>query len=866
MSGVEVAHGVLTRRLKSALQNEQQRIAERFHADGDARLLLRQRCRLVDDLLCEIWDALALPSSPALLAVGGYGRGELYPGSDVDLLILLTEPPGRALASQLEQMLCLLWDVGLEVGHSVRTLEDCLTEAAGDITVQTAMMEARRIAGNGELFAGLSALLRANLEGRTFFQIKRMEQEDRHRRFSDTPCALEANCKEGPGGLRDLQVILWMTQAAGYGSCWRELESSGLISGEERQLLEACEEFLSRLRVHLHLHAGRREARLLFKYQTTLAEKLAYRAADTCRVSERLMQEYYRTAKTVTQINRIVLQNLDSALFPLPDEPPQAINERFQKVHDVLDVVHEDVFVATPEAILEAFLLRQQHPDIDQMSPRAQRALWRARDLIDDDFRRRPLNRSRFLAILREGRGLVQEFRRMNDFGILGRYLPAFGRIVGHLQHDLFHAYTVDQHILQVIRNLRRFAMPEFAHEYPLCSRLISDFGEPWLLYIAALFHDIAKGRGGDHSELGAADARDFCVDHGVSDVDSELVVWLVRQHLLMSRVAQKQDISDPEVVTRFAAIVGDERHLVALYLLTVADIRGTSPRVWNGWKAQLLEQLFTATRRRLQSGVGRTMPAGAIAQRQEEALRLMRYLALPDGAHQYLWQQVDTAYFLRHSAAEIAWHASMLHAHLPARQPLVKARLNPCGEGLEVMVYTCDQADLFLRMVGFFSRAGYSIVDARIHTTGDGYALDSFMVLDLSDRDSDRSMIRYIEHELGQRLVRQAPVDVPANGRLSRQMRHFPLQPQVSIQPLVSLEADESGRFFVLTVIAADRPGLLFVVASQLAAHHANLHTAKIATLGERVEDTFLISGAALEESAGRVRLETNLLQHLRP
>ena len=862
---VEMAlHSTLMARLRSRLQDEQKALRDRFLAAGDAPLLLHQRCRLVDEILQELWSELSLPPSLALVAVGGYGRGELYPASDVDLLILLPEQPGEVLTAQLERLVCLLWDIGLETGHSVRTLEQCLEEAAGDTTVQTAMIEARLLAGSSTLFQGFRSLLRGSLDGRAFFQTKRMEQEDRHQRFSDTPCSLEANCKGGPGGLRDLQVILWIAQAADYGRCWHDLEKLGFITDEEGQLLEQSEAFLRRLRIHLHLHAGRREDRLLFEYQTALAERLGFTATAASRSSEQLMQEYYRTARTIAQINSIVLQNIGAALFPLPDEPPQPINERFQKTHDLLDVVHEGVFVDTPEAILEAFLLRQQHSDLNQMSARTQRALWRARDLVDDDFRRNPDNRSRFLAIIKQGRGLILELRRMHQFGILGRYLPAFGQIVGQMQHDLFHVYTVDQHILQVTRNLRRFTMEEFAHEYPLCTRLISDLGDPWILYIAALFHDIAKGRGGDHSELGAVDAKQFCDEHSLAPEDTELVVWLVRQHLVMSRIAQKQDISDPAVVARFAAIVGDERHLIALYLLTVADIRGTSPKVWNAWKGQLLEQLFTATRRFLLSREALPLPEGAIAHRQQEALRLMRYLALPDAAHERLWKEVDTVYFLRQTAEEIAWHADTLHDCVDSAEPVVKARLNPFGEGLEVMVYTQDQTDLFLRMVGFFSRAGYNIVDARIHTTRHGYALDTFILFDISDRDSDRAMITYVEHELAERLSHQSPVDVPATGRISRQVKHFPLQPLVSIQPLVSLEPDETGKLFVLTVVAADRPGLLFIVAKQLAEHHANLHTAKIATLGERVEDTFLISGSELEESAGRVRLETDLLKHL--
>ncbi|WP_409559377.1 [protein-PII] uridylyltransferase [Accumulibacter sp.] len=858
------AANALLSSVKSRLHADQASICEQFLVDGDAVRLLHDRCRLIDAVLCEVWRELGLPASLALVAVGGYGRGELYPASDVDLLILLPEPVGSALTAQLERLVCLLWDVGLETGHSVRTLEECLEQAADNVTVQTSMIEARLLAGSASLFHEFSSLVDANVDAESFFQTKRIEQEDRHQRFGETPYSLEANCKEGPGGLRDLQLILWITQAAGYGKCWKDLEQRGFITDDEEQLLESAEGFLRTLRTRLHLLAGRREDRLLFEYQTALAEQLGFTATAARRSSELLMQRYYRTAKTVMQISTILLQNIGAALLPSPDQAPQAINERFQHTHDFLDVTHEEVFSETPAAILEAFLLLQQDAGLHGLTARAQRALWRARTLIDDDFRHDPCNRARFLELFQQGTRLTETLRRMNQLGVLGRYLPGFGRIVGQMQHDLFHVYTVDQHILQVMRRLRRFTMEEFAHEYPLCSRLISDFGNPCVLYIAALFHDIAKGRGGDHSELGAIDARRFCDEHGLAAEETELIVWLVRQHLVMSRIAQKEDIADPGVVARFATTVGNERRLVALYLLTVADLRGTSPKVWNAWKGQLLEQLFTATRRSLRSSEAPAMADGIVTQRQLEARRLMRYLALPEAVHERLWEQVDTVYFLRQSADEIAWHARALHDHVHPEKPLVKARLSPLGAGLEVMIYSHDETDLFVRMAGFFSRAGYSIVDAKIHTTRDGYALDTFIVLDVAERGGRREMISYIEHELSERLCGRSPPDLPASGRVSRQVRHFPLQPSVSIQPVVTLEADETGKLFVLTVVAADRPGLLFVIATQLAAHHANLHTAKIATLGERVEDTFLISGSHLEESAGRVKLETDLLKQL--
>ena len=849
----------LLARYKSRLQSGQTAVGEHYLAEGDTERLLSERSALIDDVLRDLWRELRFPDTLALAAVGGYGRGQLWPASDIDLLLLLPEPPDSALAEQLEQVVGLFWDIGLEIGHSVRTVEDCIEEAAGDLTVQTALVEARLLTGSESLFARFAALFRKILDPQAFFQSKRMEQEERYRRFQDSPYSLEPNCKESPGGLRDMQSILWIAQAAGYGNSWQDLERHGFVTTQEAKGLARRERFLQRLRIELHLLVGRREDRLLFDYQTALAERLGYTATPTRRASEQLMQEYFQTAKTVTQLNTILLQNIGTAIFPQPEQTPREINARFQDAHQLLDVVSEEIFNETPSAILEAFLLLQQHSELKGMTARTMRALWRARTLIDDDFRAAPQNKANFVDIFKQQKGVLHELRRMNQFDILGRYLPNFGAIVGQMQHDLFHAYTVDQHTLKVLGNLRRFSESEFAHEYPFCSQLISDFDRPWLLYIAALFHDIAKGRGGGHSALGAVDAREFCESHGLAEDETELVAWIVLNHLLMSNVAQKQDIADPDVISSFAATVIDERHLTALYLFSVADIRATSPKVWNSWKGQLLEQLFSQTRRLLLSD-GKPPPAsGIIKERQEEAMRLLRYYAVPEAAHQRLWNQLDTVYFLRHSAEEIAWHARALHYRVDSAQPVVKARLTPHGEGIEVMAYTLDQRYLFARLVGFFGRAGYNIMDAKIHTTRHGYALDSFMLLDVSGRDDDRSMISYLEHELTARLTRQIPPEPPAGGRVSRQVKHFPIQPQVTILP------DEKEQLCVMSVSASDRTGLLYTVAMALAAHDANLHTAKIVTLGERVEDTFLISGGDLGNSAGRMKLESELLEQLK-
>lgn len=844
--------------LRDAVRGNRDSLRAEYEASGDAPALLRMRCQQVDDILIRLWQGLDFPDSLALAAVGGYGRGALYPASDIDLLILLRQPPGDALQKRLEQLVGYFWDIGLEIGHSVRTIQDCIDEAAKDITVQTALLEARFLTGNESLFETFCKRLRGNLDPLLFFNGKRLEQQERYLRFNETTSSLEPNCKESPGGLRDLQVIFWVAQAAGFGTTWEDLERNGFLTRDEMLHAQRCELLLQHLRIRLHFMVGRREDRLLFDYQNTLAAQFGFAPTEAKRASEQLMQGYYRNAKAITGLNTILLQNIGAALSPEGEQAAQPIDEHFQAIGNLLDARREDIFDIFPNSILDAFLVMQAHPELKGMTARTLRALWRGREQITPEFREDLGNRARFIRLFQSPQGIVHELRRLNQLDILGAYLPCWGAIVGQMQHDLFHVYTVDQHILQVLRNLRRFTMEEFAHEYPLCSRIISDFDDHWLLYIAAIFHDIAKGRGGDHSELGTVDAQAFCSEHGLSAEDTELIVWLVRNHLMMSQVAQKEDLTDPGVISAFATRVGDARYLQALYLLTHADIRGTSPKVWNHWKGKLLADLYYATLHRLDEGE-HPAPHGIIAERQAEAMRLLRFFALSDTVHERLWKQLDTVYFLRHSAEEIAWHTRSLHYRIWNDQPVVRARPNTEGEGLQVMVYTKDQPDLFARMVGFFARAGYNIVDAKIHTTKHGYALDSFVVLDVSQRENEREMIPYVEHELSQRLLHLAPPEAPSSGRLSRQVKHFPIKPEVSIRP------DEKGAHYILSLVAADRPGLLYTVATTLAEHGATLHTAKIATLGERVEDVFLISGGDLGASASRIRLETELMDRLR-
>ena len=840
------------------------------------RRWLRRLARLTDATLRALWRQLAMPPALTLLAVGGYGRGELFPYSDIDVLVLLPDAANDAQRAAVERFVGACWDIGLEVGSSARSVEECLREAAADITVQTALLEARWLAGPRAAAQRLLQRVHEAIDPLAFCRAKQFEMEQRHQRYENTPYALEPNCKESPGGLRDLHVILWVAKAAGFGQTWAELARRGLATPREARQLRANEALLSLIRARLHVLARRREDRLVFDLQSALAAAFGlqaqlpdgdgreHHARRARRASERLMRRYYWAAKAVTQLNQILLLNIRERLEHDARSPARLrpLNARFAERDGMLEVASDDLYWREPHAILETFLLYQQIPGIKGLSARTLRALYNARPVMNAAFRRDPVNRRTFMQILQQPQGITHAFRLMNQTSVLGRYLWPFRNTVGQMQHDLFHVYTVDQHILMVLRNVRRFFIPEHAHEYPFCSQLAAGWDKPWILYVAALFHDIAKGRGGDHSELGARDVLTFARQHGIAKDDAELIRFLVAEHLTMSHVAQRQDTSDPEVVQAFARRVGDERRLTGLYLLTVADIRGTSPKVWNGWKARLLEDLYRATLRVL--GGGAPDPHAEVEARKREALALLALHALPHQAHTALWARLDVGYFMRHSADEIAWHTRHL-SRILARQDgvslgptVVRARLAPGGEGLQVLVYTADQPELFARICGYFDQAGFSILDAKVHTTADGFALDTFHVATDELAEHYRELVTLVESGLPRALEPAAPLPQPARARVSRRVRSFPVVPRVTLQP------DERGQRWLLSISASDRKGLLYRMARVLAHHRVQVQLAKITTLGERVEDTFLVTGPALSVMRQQAQLTQDLLQVL--
>ena len=832
------------------------------------RATLGALSKLADTTLKALWQQAGFASPFALLAVGGYGRDELFPYSDVDVLVLMPDgesPDGdAALKARIEGFIGSCWDTGLEIGSSVRTLAQCLHEAANDVTIQTSLLEGRLITGSAELFAEFHTQFFAAIDPHAFFVAKTLELRQRHSKFEDTPYALEPNCKESPGGLRDLQVILWVAKAAGYGSNWDELAKNGLATAFEVKQIKHNEALLRLIRARLHLIAKRREDRLVFDLQTSVAQAFGYlsdpSAVDASkpfriRPSEMLMRHYYWAAKAVTQLNQILLLNIEERLNPSTHEP-RPINARFSDKAGMVEVVSDDLYQREPHAILETFLVYQTTPGIKGFSARTLRALYNARTIMDGKFRADPVNRETFRKILMEHDGITHAMRLMNQTSVLGRYLWVFRKIVGQMQHDLFHVYTVDQHVLMVLRNVRRFFIVEHAHEYPFCSQLASGWDQPWVLYTAALFHDIAKGRGGDHSAMGATEVRRFCRQHGFAKEDTKLIEFIVREHLTMSHTAQKSDLSNPDVIAAFAKRVGNERNLTALYLLTVADIRGTSPKVWNAWKGKLLEDLYRMTLRVL--GGRAPDPDAEVESSKREALILLALHAMPFEGHKKLWDTLDVGYFMRHDAADIAWHTRQLSRHVGSGKPIVRARHSPVGEGLQVVVYTPDQPDLFARICGYFDKGGFSILDARIHTANNGYALDTFQVVTSSWAEHYQELISMVESELSRTIAQTTPLPPPSRGRVSRRVKSFPIAPRVTLRP------DEKGQRWLLNISASDRVGLLYCVACVLALHKINLQLAKIATLGERVDDTFLIEGAELPHNRAQIAIETELMEAL--
>ncbi|UUY06507.1 [protein-PII] uridylyltransferase [Pseudomonas sp. J452] len=835
---------------KKALKQAREVLDGRFREGRDIRRLVEDRAWFVDQILQEAWKRFdwSEDADIALLAVGGYGRGELHPNSDIDLLILLDSADHEVFRNPIEGFLTLLWDIGLEVGQSVRSVDECAEEARADLTVITNLMESRTIAGPERLRLRMQEVTSSTQmwPSKHFFLAKRKEQQARHRKYNDTEYNLEPNVKGSPGGLRDIQTILWVARRQLATLNLHSLVKEGFLVDSEYSMLAASQEFLWKVRYALHMLAGRAEDRLLFDHQRKIAALLGFEDGDGRMAVERFMQKYYRVVMGVAELSELINQHFEEVILRAGEcGTAQPLNSRFQLRDGYIEVTSPGVFKRTPFAILEVFALMAQHPEIKGVRADTIRLLRDSRHLIDDDFRRDIRNTSLFIELFKSPQGIHRNLRRMNRYGILGRYLPEFGLIVGQMQHDLFHIYTVDAHTLNLIKHLRKLKWPELAEKFPLASKVIGKLPKPELIYLAGLYHDIGKGRGGDHSELGAVDAEAFCVRHQLPTWDTRLITWLVQNHLVMSTTAQRKDLSDPQVIFDFAQLVGDQTRLDYLYVLTVADINATNPSLWNSWRASLLRQLYTETKRALRRGLENPLDREEqIRQTQSSAIDILVRGGIDQDDAEQLWSQLGDDYFLRHAAADVAWHTEAILQHPAGNDPLVLIKETAQREfegATQIFIYAPDQHDFFAVTVAAMDQLNLNIHDARVITSTSQFTLDTYIVLDTEGGRIGDNPARIKQIREGLIGALKNPDDYPniIQRRVPRQLKHFAFAPQVSIHN------DAQRPVTVIELTAPDRPGLLARIGKIFLDFDLSLQNAKIATLGERVEDIFFITDA---------------------
>lgn len=833
---------------KRYLQSKQEQLDRHFIRGVEAKVLVKGRALLIDSFLRTLveiqpWDT---SQNICVVAVGGYGRGELHPHSDIDLLILLEKELNKKNKEVISGFITYLWDCGLDIGHSVRVVNDCVNLAKEDITVFTNLIESRYLLGEKSLFDAVITKTRQDQMWKSaeFFKAKWDEQRERHRRVDNNEYNLEPNIKTSPGGLRDIQTILWVTKRHFKEQDILQLAARGVLTEIEAASFVEGMDFLCKARYALHMTAGRHEDRLLFEYQVKVAALFGFANDNANLAVEKFMHEYYRRVLLLAEINDVLMQQFDLDIAGKDEgEEIIALNERFCVRNGYIDVVDENVFAQDLSALMEIFPLMAEQNYIRGVRASTIRLMRTYRENIDDDFRQDPKVIGLFNRLLKSGRHVPLQLKRMRQYGILSKYLPAFGNIIGQMQYDLFHIYTVDIHTLEVVDNIYRFAHEGSEFDYILAAKIINGHIKIELLYLAALFHDIAKGRGGDHSELGAHDARMFCEQHGFHGYETNLIVWLVENHLLMSSISQKQDLSDPDVIRQFAEQVADRNRLDYLFILTVADINGTNPEMWNAWRASLMRQLYAGTTRALRRGLERAVDKQQIISvKQNNVLTALDSLGADINKVKNQWKNRVDEYFLRESSEDLILHAQAILESEDSDSPIII--IKPSSEfGNEVITQITIYCKLIENRFSFITLAleqlNLSIHDARLLIAGGGHVLDTFYVLDADNESIDHNSNRIDEIRDKLANVLGSPDDrwLSSGRSLSRRLRSFSWPSQTVFSN------DYAPGFSVLEVIAPDRPGLLTVVGQVFFDHVLRLHSAKISTLGERVEDVFFLT-----------------------
>ncbi len=852
---------------REALKAGIDHLGEQFDRGRPVTDLVAAHSELVDELLkraCRLKVPAAMPC--ALVAMGGYGRGELHPGSDIDIMVLLGEKPPQELLAAIEQFIRFLWDIGMEVGHSVRTLVDCAREAEQDVTVITNLLESRLLAGPESLFQRMQESIATDRiwPSDAFFAAKCEEQQERWKKYGDAVYNLEPNIKENPGGLRDIQMIGWVCQRHFGNRTLHQLVYRGFLTEPEYRDLMEGQTLLWKIRYGLHRLSGRREDRLLFDYQCNLAAQFGYTDERHNLAVEQLMQRYYRTVTRLNRLNEMLLQLFQEAIIPKYSPAlPVAINKRFQSRNGYLETVHSKLFEHNPVAMLELFLLMQTHPELEGVRASTIRQVRANLHRFDDDLRLDIRARRLFMKILRQPARIIAELRRMNRYGVLAAYIPAFSNIVGRMQYDLFHVYTVDAHTLFVLHNLRSFMIPEHSQEFPLCSAISHTIAKQELLFLAGLFHDIAKGRGGNHSQLGAQDAWSFCQLHGLSDYDSGLVSWLVENHLVLSMTAQRQDISDPATIQTIAELVGDPSRLDYLYLLTAADARATNPARWNSWKDSLLKDLYRSTRHALEHGLdNRQAQDQLVQQKQTEAKRMLQRKGISAERCIGLWRTFSYDFFVNNSPGEISWQTRLALEAEARSLPLAAVRPQTDRGCSAIFLYCADQDGLFTWITALLDQLGLNTLDARIHTTDDHKALNHYLVLEQDGSIVDDAERRQeIVSTLETGIRHPDRIRTRVNRRVPRRHKHF------DVKTHISFAANPANNRTLMRLQAGDRPGLLADVGNAFSACGIRLHKAKIATVGAAAEDVFSITNRdnqPIEDLALQTCLRANLSERI--
>lgn len=825
---------------KTTLKDGHDYLIEEFKSGENIELIVKKQGWFIDRLLVFAWQQFVDSEDYSLVAVGGYGRSELMLASDIDLMILEKRWANKDNKQQVSSFLTFLWDFGLEVGHSVRTVKECQYEAKNDITIMTNIMESRLLCGNKKIYEKMRKATNSKKfwPARKYFESKLIEQKTRHEKYNDSESKLEPNIKESPGGLRDIQMISWVAKRHFDNIDLSSLVKQKFLTKEEYRLLESGRNLLWRVRFALHMTTNRREDRLLFEYQRPVAELMGFTSKDNKGIEE-FMKMYFKSIREISRLNEMLLQHFqEEIIYKKRKEKIIPINARFQKRNDYIEVVNKNIFKRYPFALFEIFLLCQQNPTTKGVRASTIRLIRSNLNLIDDDFRNDIRNQSLFIEIIKQPNLVGHKFRMMHRYGVLGAYMPTFAAIEGQMQFDLFHIFTVDEHILTVIQNLRLFGTDAYKEKFPICNGITKKLPKLELLYLAGLFHDIAKGRGGDHAKLGIKDALDFCKLHRLSDYDSKLVAWLVEKHLLISKTAQREDIDDPVVIKRFANEVRDQNHLDYLHILTVADICGTNPELWNSWKSTQLTNLYQHTLYELRRGNEKPiLKKERIKDTKQESLVLIADKNLLEQSIFGLWKTVDDDYFLRHNSDEIAWHTQGILKHKNKAEPLVLVMKNSSRGGSLIFVYMQDRKNIFATTTRAIEKLGLTVVDAKIITNRKDFTLDTFVVL-----ENDGALIKNNErsNEVKNRILKdlKSTTNIVDQGNWleNRQLKSFNLPTHVTF------ESDENNNRTIMEVSTIDRPGILSRIGLAMDMCGAKLQNAKIATYGERAEDIFYL------------------------